>query len=133
MCDGVMEAEAMAPVPAPNNLPIATQLLGLGMGWAGDGGGYTRWRLSGAGEGHLGTPLELSEARRTRKKPVDEDGEEDEGRVYCVCRQGSYGSMVGCDDKECPYEWFHWGCVQLTEEPMGKWYCAACTARRDKQ
>lgn len=29
---------------------------------------------------------------------------------------------------DCPYEWFHFGCVGLTEEnrPKGKWYCRDC-------
>jgi len=100
-----------------------------------------------------GTPSGHSGTRKTgRKKPpikrvIDEDGDEEEiegeeegeegegedKRLYCMCQQVSYGSMVGCDDKECPYEWFHWGCVGLTEEPKGKWYCPACSARRDKQ
>lgn len=97
-----------------------------------------------------GTPSGHSGTRKTgRKKPpakrvIDEDGEdeeedeEEEGgegedkKLYCVCQQVSYGSMVGCDDKECPYEWFHWGCVHLTEEPKGKWFCPNCSAKREK-
>ncbi|KAA8911656.1 inhibitor of growth proteins N-terminal histone-binding-domain-containing protein [Sphaerosporella brunnea] len=96
-----------------------------------------------------GTPSGHSGTRKTgRNKPpkrvIDEDGDEeeeeeeeengeaDDKRLYCICQQVSYGSMVGCDDKDCPYEWFHWGCVNLTEEPKGKWYCPACTERREK-
>ncbi|CCX31100.1 inhibitor of growth proteins N-terminal histone-binding-domain-containing protein [Pyronema domesticum] len=97
-----------------------------------------------------GTPSGHSGTRKTgRKKPPakrvvddgdddeDEEEEEDGGegedkKLYCVCQQVSYGSMVGCDDKDCPYEWFHWGCVHLNEEPRGKWYCPACTERREK-
>ncbi|CAD7000484.1 unnamed protein product [Ceratitis capitata] len=26
---------------------------------------------------------------------------------YCICNQISYGSMIACDNKKCPYEWFH--------------------------
>jgi inhibitor of growth protein 3 len=96
-----------------------------------------------------GTPSGHSGTRKTgRKKPpkrvIDEDGDEDEEeeeeeggeaddkRLYCICQQVSYGSMVGCDDKDCPFEWFHWGCVNLTEEPKGKWYCPVCSDRREK-
>ncbi|KAA8905476.1 hypothetical protein FN846DRAFT_779027 [Sphaerosporella brunnea] len=96
-----------------------------------------------------GTPSGHSGTRKTgRKKPpkrvIDEDGDEeeeeeeeengeaDDKRLYCICQQVSYGSMVGCDDKDCPYEWFHWGCVNLTEEPKGEWYCPACAERREK-
>ncbi|EPQ19747.1 Inhibitor of growth protein 3 [Myotis brandtii] len=42
--------------------------------------------------------------------------------------QVSYGEMVGCDNQDCPIEWFHYGCVGLTEAPKGKWYCPQCTA-----
>jgi hypothetical protein len=45
---------------------------------------------------------------------------------YCVCHNVSYGEMVACDNPECPTEWFHYGCVGLTEQPKGKWYCPEC-------
>lgn len=32
------------------------------------------------------------------------DGELD-SRVYCTCRQVSYGEMIGCDDDDCEIEW----------------------------
>ncbi|XP_062373620.1 inhibitor of growth protein 3 [Sardina pilchardus] len=47
---------------------------------------------------------------------------------YCICNQVSYGEMVGCDNPDCPIEWFHYGCVGLTEAPKGKWYCPQCNA-----
>ncbi|XP_064633598.1 inhibitor of growth protein 3-like [Lineus longissimus] len=47
---------------------------------------------------------------------------------YCVCNQVSYGDMVGCDNDDCPIEWFHYGCVGLTQAPKGKWYCPQCLA-----
>ncbi|XP_056281233.1 inhibitor of growth protein 3 [Pseudoliparis swirei] len=46
---------------------------------------------------------------------------------YCICNQVSYGEMVGCDNTDCPIEWFHYGCVGLTEAPKGKWFCPQCT------
>lgn len=45
---------------------------------------------------------------------------------YCICRQVSYGGMVACDNEDCEIQWFHFGCVGLTEEPPGKWYCPEC-------
>ncbi|XP_005998690.2 inhibitor of growth protein 3 isoform X1 [Latimeria chalumnae] len=47
---------------------------------------------------------------------------------YCICNQVSYGEMVGCDNQDCPIEWFHYGCVGLSEAPKGKWFCPQCTA-----
>lgn len=30
--------------------------------------------------------------------------------------------------KQCPFEWFHYPCVGITQPPKGKWYCPKCTA-----
>ena len=46
--------------------------------------------------------------------------------TYCLCQQVSYGEMIGCDNNDCPIEWFHFGCMQLTTKPKGKWYCPKC-------
>ncbi|KAJ0396611.1 hypothetical protein P43SY_008905 [Pythium insidiosum] len=48
--------------------------------------------------------------------------------VYCHCRRVSYGQMVGCDNDDCKYEWFHFECVGLTDQPQGTWYCSDCKA-----
>ncbi|XP_071949651.1 inhibitor of growth protein 1-like [Antedon mediterranea] len=60
--------------------------------------------------------------------PVDPD----EPR-YCLCNQVSYGEMVGCDNKDCPFEWFHFGCVGLHSKPKGKWYCPKCVPEFKKK
>lgn len=55
---------------------------------------------------------------------------------YCLCNQVSYGNMVGCDNPNCPIEWFHYGCVGITQPPKGKWFCPQCAAamkRREKK
>ncbi|CAI4051411.1 hypothetical protein SKDZ_15G2150 [Saccharomyces kudriavzevii ZP591] len=44
--------------------------------------------------------------------------------VYCFCRNVSYGAMVACDNVDCPFEWFHYGCVNLKQAPRGKWFCS---------
>jgi hypothetical protein len=46
--------------------------------------------------------------------------------TYCVCKQVSYGHMIGCDNLDCAIEWFHFGCVGLSSKPKGKWYCNKC-------
>ena len=45
---------------------------------------------------------------------------------YCICRNISYGHMVGCDNDDCVIEWFHFVCVALKAKPRGKWYCPSC-------
>lgn len=36
--------------------------------------------------------------------------------------------MIGCDNEQCPREWFHLGCTDLREMPAedDKWYCRDC-------
>ena len=46
--------------------------------------------------------------------------------TYCFCNNVSYGDMIACDNKACPYEWFHFPCVGLTQKPDGKWFCQKC-------
>lgn len=48
--------------------------------------------------------------------------------TYCFCNRISFGEMIGCDNDDCPIEWFHLACVGLTPEtkPKGKWYCKDC-------
>ncbi|XP_030647345.1 inhibitor of growth protein 5a isoform X3 [Chanos chanos] len=53
--------------------------------------------------------------------------------TYCLCHQVSYGEMIGCDNPDCPIEWFHFACVDLTTKPKGKWFCPRCTHDRKKK
>ncbi|KAG8517005.1 Inhibitor of growth protein 1 [Galemys pyrenaicus] len=52
--------------------------------------------------------------------------------TYCLCSQVSYGEMIGCDNDECPIEWFHFSCVGLSHKPKGKWYCPKCRGESEK-
>lgn len=52
--------------------------------------------------------------------------------TYCLCEQVSYGEMIGCDNDECPIEWFHFSCVSLNHKPKGKWYCPKCRGDTEK-
>ncbi|KAK6487057.1 inhibitor of growth protein 1-like [Huso huso] len=52
--------------------------------------------------------------------------------TYCLCNQVSYGEMIGCDNDECPIEWFHFSCVALNHKPKGKWYCPKCRGENEK-
>ncbi|KAL4801956.1 inhibitor of growth proteins N-terminal histone-binding-domain-containing protein [Aspergillus unguis] len=66
-----------------------------------------------------------------------DDDDEDEGnedtKVYCTCQTVSHGDMVACDNDDCRFEWFHWKCVGLTREPVGKWYCPDCLAAKEAE
>ena len=46
---------------------------------------------------------------------------------YCYCGDGEHGTMIGCDNKECPYKWFHLSCLKLKVTPKARvWFCPEC-------
>ncbi|XP_027198356.2 inhibitor of growth protein 3-like [Dermatophagoides pteronyssinus] len=45
---------------------------------------------------------------------------------YCYCNSVSYGEMIFCENKECPYQWFHYDCVGIKVPPDGSWFCPTC-------
>lgn len=63
---------------------------------------------------------------------VDEDGNviDPQEQRYCVCNRVSFGTMVLCENVDCPYEWFHLECLGLkSEKNLPKlWYCPECRA-----
>lgn len=67
-----------------------------------------------------------------RARSGEDEGEEEGGEdgedttLYCFCQKVSFGDMVGCDNDNCKYQWFHWGCVNLKHEPEGEWLCPSC-------
>lgn len=34
---------------------------------------------------------------------------------------------ICCEGDDCPVEWYHWECVQVTDEPTGDWFCPKCS------
>ena len=83
------------------------------------------------------------EVKKTKYSNDDGDDDDDDGseynpgaededtREYCFCRTRSYGEMVGCENDECPYEWFHLECVGLKKPPSESvvWYCPECRTK----
>lgn len=63
----------------------------------------------------------------THRRGEGEDEDEDnDDQLYCYCQKVSFGNMVGCDNDNCEYQWFHWECVGLKSEPEGEWLCPTC-------
>lgn len=73
-------------------------------------------------------PLPITHPSDVLDMPVDPNEP-----TYCLCHQVSYGEMIGCDNPDCPIEWFHFACVGLTSKPKGKWYCPKCSSERKKK
>ncbi|CAH8475003.1 unnamed protein product [Heterobilharzia americana] len=55
------------------------------------------------------------------------DDDDEDYKRYCICRDVSYGDMIACDAPDCPFEWFHYACVNLTVAPKGRWFCPTCS------
>ena len=68
--------------------------------------------------------------RETDADSEDDDDDDDEGdddnSLYCFCQRPSFGEMVGCDNDNCQFEWFHYECVGIREKPDGEWLCPDC-------
>jgi hypothetical protein len=60
--------------------------------------------------------------------PSDNDKIDNNPEYYCVCSRGNIGNMVMCGGQECPYLWFHYSCVGITEDVADSetWLCPFC-------
>ncbi|CAK9780667.1 unnamed protein product [Cutaneotrichosporon oleaginosum] len=71
------------------------------------------------------TPEEDAEGEE--EEPIAEAMDVDnDDQIYCFCQQKSYGEMIGCDNDQCPYEWFHVKCVNIDGPLPETWYCPDC-------
>lgn len=57
---------------------------------------------------------------------LEEGGDTEDKELYCFCRKLSYGEMIGCDNPDCRYQWFHLPCVNLKPPLPDQWYCDDC-------
>lgn len=74
-----------------------------------------------------------------------ENGDQEDQELYCYCRKLSYGEvrlrfplyflfaylpqMVGCDNPDCPYQWFHLSCTGIKGPLPESWYCTDCAPK----
>ena len=52
---------------------------------------------------------------------------------WCYCKEDeSIDHMIGCDNPNCPIQWFHLSCLHLTlnQVPKGKWFCPECKLKK---
>ncbi|PPQ66883.1 hypothetical protein CVT26_009823 [Gymnopilus dilepis] len=78
--------------------------------------------LRGIEKDSTGTADQGRKTTLTITLPATQQNEE----LYCYCNRVSFGAMIACDSQSCEREWFHLGCVGLTEVPEGEWYCEDC-------
>lgn len=53
--------------------------------------------------------------------------------LYCICNRIAFGDMIACDNEDCPIEWFHYPCVNLTRKPRNSWICPTCASNNKKK
>ena len=41
--------------------------------------------------------------------------------------------MIGCDNDECPYQWFHLSCVNLKPPLPDQWFCPDCAPKMKRR
>ena len=57
--------------------------------------------------------------RRLENLPISsattslENKENDNRTTWCLCSEPEYGRMIKCDNEDCPYQWFHYKCVNI--------------------
>ena len=71
-------------------------------------------------------------SRKLQTSNAPEVSEADDA-LYCYCRapEEPGNPMIGCDAPDCPIEWFHFSCVNISEEPLSddEWFCDECKER----
>lgn len=91
-------------------------------------------KIKYSSENHAGIPASASLVLTLTNNPneVLEMPTDPYEPVYCDCHDVSYGDMIGCDNIDCPIEWFHFACVGITDKPKGLWYCPRCRPKFSK-
>jgi len=50
---------------------------------------------------------------------------------YCICKKNIGGRMIGCDNSDCQYKWFHLECLKMKRVPRKScWICRCCSKRK---
>ncbi|XP_019544651.2 inhibitor of growth protein 3 isoform X2 [Aedes albopictus] len=102
---------------------------GLGAGIAGSSSGGSAHTAHLPGGPPMGPSVVLNENGMVVEQTPEGEWTYDPNEPrYCICNQVSYGDMVACDNEDCPFEWFHYPCVNITSTPKGKWYCPQCSS-----
>lgn len=93
-------------------------------------------RTATGGMGDLAQQLQMAAAGATTTASATHDAEGNpttaDNPRYCFCRRVALGEMIGCDNDDCQFEWFHLPCVKLPRSIEGTWYCPSCVATMRK-
>ncbi|KAJ3438285.1 chromatin modification-related protein yng2 [Anaeramoeba flamelloides] len=76
--------------------------------------------------------LVLNNDEDEEEEEEDEEGAEMDYSQWCCGRNIEGQQWICCENRKCKRSWFHFDCVGLTEEPIGKWYCPNCLEKMRK-
>lgn len=113
----------------PSNIPVSDKAQRQGKRRARELAVQKKKRLGKRGlPEDLGLVASVGPGQGTTEGDDDVDPNEP---VYCTCQRVSYGQMVGCDNEDCRFEWFHLDCVGLVAPPTGNWLCPDCCNEKE--
>jgi len=72
---------------------------------------------------------EDAEGEEDLEENGEEGGDPEDQHLYCFCQKLSYGEMVACDNKQCPYQWFHLPCVGMKPPLPEQFFCSECLSK----
>ena len=92
------------------------------------GNWYTRLSDFTSSSSHDEQPSSSENTENQAVEDLSENSNDCDQPRYCYCRGPEAGTMIGCDNPDCPIEWFHIECLQIHTIPKGKskWYCPDC-------
>ena len=65
--------------------------------------------------------MPLSESSGGSRDDTDDANSSSNVTGYCYCERGEdYDYMIGCNNKDCPIEWFHYSCLKITAKMYQK-------------
>ena len=53
------------------------------------------------------------------QQSVENDSDSDKENIYCICKKGSAGHMIPCDNQQCYFKWFHYKCMGIKRTLKG--------------
>jgi len=59
----------------------------------------------------------------------------DAQQTICSCQMvynQEKDDVIGCDNENCPFKWFHFKFVNIRRVPKGKWICPTCRKLSEK-
>jgi putative phage-type endonuclease len=79
--------------------------------------------------------LKPTENVQHEQNKVDSEAKKD-CEIICLCQKPydeNEDDVIGCDDENCPYVWFHFSCVGIRKVPKGKYFCPYCFQGKRKK